>query len=108
MSVIAETDVVEFFIGMHDVHYFCELCSALALRALIDGSQVRRHAELVESLCFHEVGQRIALFPLMRVLVQILRADEGVGDNGKDATNGVVQGAPFRSGNHRALHSRGI
>ncbi len=62
-SAISEVDMDVLFIDKHDVHHFCKTYPALALRALMLMAQrVRRHAQLVESLCFQEVGQRLALF----------------------------------------------
>jgi CRP-like cAMP-binding protein len=78
VSAIAEADVVVIFIEKHDVHHFCRRYSELALRALmLMAQQVRRHAILVESLCFHEVGQRLALFLLMRA------QDAGIATQGR-------------------------
>jgi CRP-like cAMP-binding protein len=66
-SAISEVDVDVLFIDKSDVHHFCKTYPELALRALMLMAQrVRRHAQLVESLCFHEVGQRLALFLLTR------------------------------------------
>lgn len=66
-SAISEVDVDVLFIDKQAVHDFCRKYPALALQALMLMAQrVRRHAQLVESLCFHEVGQRLALFLLMR------------------------------------------
>jgi CRP/FNR family transcriptional regulator len=64
-SAISDVDVDVLFIDKHDVHYFCKRYPALARRALMLMAQrVRRHAQLVESLCFQEVGQRLAVFLL--------------------------------------------
>jgi CRP/FNR family transcriptional regulator len=66
-SAISEVDVDVLFIEKHHVHDFCKKYPALALRALkLMAQRVRKHAQLVESLCFQEVGQRLALFLLMR------------------------------------------
>jgi CRP-like cAMP-binding protein len=66
-SAISEVDVDVLFIDKHDVHDFCKMYPALALQALkLMAQRVRKHAELVESLCFHEVGQRLAFFLLTR------------------------------------------
>ncbi len=66
-SAISEADVDVLFIDKNDVHDFCRMYPALALQALkLMAQRVRKHAQLVESLCFHEVGQRLALFLLMR------------------------------------------
>jgi CRP-like cAMP-binding protein len=66
-SAISDVDLDVLFIDMHDVHYFCKKYPALAMRALMLMAQrVRRHTQLVESLCFQEVGQRLAVFLLTR------------------------------------------
>ncbi len=66
-SAIAEVDVDVLFIIKDDVHDFCRMYPALALQALkLMAQRVRKHAQLVESLCFHEVGQRLAFFLLTR------------------------------------------
>ena len=66
-SAISEVDMDVLFIDKRDVHDFCKKYPALALQALMLMAQrVRRHAQLVESLSFHEVGQRLALFLLTR------------------------------------------
>jgi len=66
-SAISEADVDVLFIDKNDVHDFCRMYPALALQALkLMAQRVRKHAQLVESLCFHEVGQRLALFLLTR------------------------------------------
>jgi CRP/FNR family transcriptional regulator len=66
-SAISEVDVDVLFIDKHDMHDFCKKYPALALQALkLMARRVRKHAQLVESLCFHEVGQRLALFLLSR------------------------------------------
>ena len=64
-SAISEVDVDVLFIDKNDVHDFCRMYPALALQALkLMAQRVRKHAQLVESLCFHEVGQRLAFFLL--------------------------------------------
>ena len=64
-SAISEVDLEVLFIATQDVHYFCKKYPVLAMRALMLMAQrVRRHAQLVESLCFQEVGQRLAVFLL--------------------------------------------
>lgn len=65
-SAIADVDLDVLFIATADVHYFCNKYPALAMRALMLMAQrVRWHAQLVESLCFQDVGQRLAVFLLM-------------------------------------------
>ena len=62
-SAISEVDVDVLFIDKHDVHDFCKKYPTLALQALkLMAQRVRKHAQLVESLCFHEVGQRLGVF----------------------------------------------
>lgn len=64
-SAISDIDLDVLFIATHDVHFFCKKYPALAMRALmLMARRVRRHAQLVESLCFQEVGQRLAGFLL--------------------------------------------
>lgn len=64
-SAVADVDLDVLFIATQDVHYFCTKYPALAMRALMLMAQrVRRHAQLLESLCFQEVGQRLAVFLL--------------------------------------------
>lgn len=62
-SAIAEEDTDVLFIDKRDIHEFCMKHPAFALKALkMMAQRVRRHAQLVEVLSFHEVGQRLALF----------------------------------------------
>jgi CRP/FNR family cyclic AMP-dependent transcriptional regulator len=64
-SAISEVDLDVLFIDKRDVHDFCRMYPTLALQALkLMAQRVRKHAQLVESLCFHEVGQRLAFFLL--------------------------------------------
>ncbi len=64
-SAISDADLDVLFVATGDVHYFCKKYPALAMRALMLMAQrVRRHAQLVESLCFQDVGQRLAVFLL--------------------------------------------
>jgi CRP-like cAMP-binding protein len=64
-SAACETDVEVLFIEKSDMHELCAKYPSLALTALrLMAQRVRRHAQLVESLSFHEVGQRLALFLL--------------------------------------------
>jgi CRP-like cAMP-binding protein len=56
------------FIEKSDMQEFCARYPPLALKALrIMAQRVRRHAQLIERLSFHEVGQRLALFLLAEV-----------------------------------------
>jgi CRP-like cAMP-binding protein len=62
-SAISELEADVLFIEKSDVHHFCVKYPSLALRALrLMAARVRRHAQLVEALSFHEVGQRLAFF----------------------------------------------
>ena len=64
-SAISDANLEVLFINTQDVHYFCKKYPALAMRALMLMAQrVRRHAQLVEILCFQDVGQRLAVFLL--------------------------------------------
>ena len=66
-SALSEADVDVLFVDKNDVHHFCRMYPVLALQALkLMAQRVRKHAQLVESLCFHEVGQRLAFFLLTR------------------------------------------
>lgn len=64
-SAACETDVDVLFLEKADMHEFCAKYPPLAMTALrLMAGRVRRHAQLVEALSFHEVGQRLALFLL--------------------------------------------
>ncbi|MBS1800594.1 MAG: Crp/Fnr family transcriptional regulator [Acidobacteria bacterium] len=64
-SAIAEEATEVLFINKLDIHAFCLEYPAFALKALtLMAGRVRRHAQLVEALSFHEVGQRLALLLL--------------------------------------------
>ncbi|QNI37666.1 Crp/Fnr family transcriptional regulator [Edaphobacter albus] len=64
-SAIAEEATEVLFINKRDIHAFCLEHPTFALRALkLMAERVRRHAQLVEALSFHEVGQRLALLLL--------------------------------------------
>jgi CRP-like cAMP-binding protein len=64
-TAACDTEVDVLFISTEDMHALCAQYSDLALRALrLMAQRVRRHAQLVEVLSFHEVGQRLALFLL--------------------------------------------
>lgn len=64
-SAVSEVETDLLFIKKGDI---CELCAkypSLALAALkLMAGRVRRHANLVEALSLHAVGQRLALFLL--------------------------------------------
>jgi CRP/FNR family transcriptional regulator len=60
-SAVTELDADVLFIDKHCMHQFCLRYPSLALTALrLMASRVRRHAQLVEALSFHDVGHRLA------------------------------------------------
>lgn len=62
-SAVSELDVDVLFIEKRQMHQFCLKYPSLALTALrLMASRVRKHAQLVEALSFHDVGQRLASF----------------------------------------------
>ena len=64
-SAVAEQVTEVLFFHKGDIYAFCMEHPAFALKALkLMAERVRRHAQLVDSLSFHEVGQRLALFLL--------------------------------------------
>jgi CRP-like cAMP-binding protein len=64
-SAISEEDTDLLVIEKSDVRQFALEHPSFALKALmLMARKVRRHAQLVEVLSFHEVGQRLALFLL--------------------------------------------
>lgn len=64
-SAIAEEDTNTLFIDKHDICQFCLDHPAFMFKALkLMAARVRRHAQMVEILSFHEVGQRLALLLL--------------------------------------------
>lgn len=64
-SAACETDVDVLFLTKSNMQEFCTKYPPLALKALrIMAQRVRRHAQLIEALSFHEVRQRLALFLL--------------------------------------------
>lgn len=66
-SGIAEEETEVLFIGKQDICTFCLEHPAFALKALkLMAQRVRKHAQLVEVLSFHEVGPRLALFLLRK------------------------------------------
>jgi CRP/FNR family transcriptional regulator len=67
-SAVAEADAELFFIGKCDMHQFCGQYPTLALTALrLMAARVRRHAQLVEALSFHDVEHRLASFLIKEV-----------------------------------------
>ncbi|HEY5380882.1 MAG TPA: Crp/Fnr family transcriptional regulator [Acidobacteriaceae bacterium] len=64
-SAIAETDAEILFLGKEDIRQLCLKHPAFALSALkLMAERVRKHAQLVNVLSLHEVGQRLALLLL--------------------------------------------
>lgn len=62
-SAISELDAEVLFIDKRHMHQFCIKYPSLALTALrLMASRVRRHAQLVKALSFHDVGHRLASF----------------------------------------------
>jgi CRP-like cAMP-binding protein len=67
-SAIAEVDAQLLFINKRDMHQFCGQYPTLALTALrLMAARVRRHAQLVEALSFHDVEHRLASFLMKEV-----------------------------------------
>jgi CRP-like cAMP-binding protein len=64
-SAIAQTDCEVIFMGKQIIQQFCLQHPQFVLTALkLMAERVRRHAQLVNNLSFHEVGQRLALLLL--------------------------------------------
>jgi len=64
-SAVAEEDTNALFIGKRDMCQFCLDHPAFMFKVLkLMAARVRRHAQMVEILSFHEVGQRLALLLL--------------------------------------------
>lgn len=64
-SAMAEEDTNALFIGKRDMCQFCLDHPTFMFKALkLMAARVRRHAQMVEVLSFHEVGQRLALLLL--------------------------------------------
>jgi CRP/FNR family transcriptional regulator len=64
-SAVAEQATEVLFLHKRDIYAFCLEHPTFALKALkLMAERVRRHAQLVDALSFHEVGQRLALFLL--------------------------------------------
>jgi CRP/FNR family transcriptional regulator len=64
-SAVAEEDTNALFIDKRDMCQFCLDHPAFMFKALkLMAARVRRHAQMVEILSFHEVGQRLALLLL--------------------------------------------
>ena len=66
-SAMAEEDTHALFIGKQDMCQFCIDHPAFMFKVLkLMSARVRRHAQMVEMLSFHEVGQRLALLLLVQ------------------------------------------
>ena len=64
-SAIAEEDTSALFIAKDDMCRFCLEHPSFMFKVLkLMAARVRRHADIVEMLSFHEVGQRLALLLL--------------------------------------------
>jgi len=64
-SAVAQTDSDVLFISKQVIQQFCQQNPHFVLTALkLMAERVRRHAQLVNSLSFHEVGQRLPLWLL--------------------------------------------
>src|ERR1039457_1154827 len=64
-SAISEVETDVLLIEKSDIRELCAKYPTLALAALkLMAAKVRRHANLVEALSLHQVGQRLALFLL--------------------------------------------
>ncbi|HWH56935.1 MAG TPA: Crp/Fnr family transcriptional regulator [Terriglobales bacterium] len=62
-SAVSELDAEVLFIEKSLMHQFCIRYPSLGLTALrLMASRVRRHAQLVKALSFHDVGHRLASF----------------------------------------------
>jgi CRP/FNR family transcriptional regulator len=67
-TAVSELDAQLLFIDKHDMHLFCVRYPSLALTALrLMAARVRRHAQLVEALSFHDVEHRLASFLIREV-----------------------------------------
>jgi CRP/FNR family transcriptional regulator len=64
-SAMAEEDTSALFIAKDDMCRFCLEHPSFMFKVLkLMAARVRRHADIVEMLSFHEVGQRLALLLL--------------------------------------------
>lgn len=64
-SAIAEEKTTALFIGKQEMCQFCMDHPAFMFKTLkLMAARVRKHAQMVELLTFHEVGQRLALLLL--------------------------------------------
>jgi CRP-like cAMP-binding protein len=76
-SAVSEVDTEVLFIEKNHMHQFCLKYPSLALTALrLMASRVRRHAQLVKALSFHDVGHRLASYLITEVQYRD-RATEG-------------------------------
>jgi CRP/FNR family transcriptional regulator len=84
-SAIAEIESEVLLIERSDVRKLCVQYPLLALAALkLMAEKVRRHANLVEAVSLHEVGQRLALFLLAEA----------------QSSEGIHNAFPLRLSNH--------
>jgi CRP/FNR family transcriptional regulator len=75
-SAISEVESDVLLIEKGDIRELCVKYPSLALSALkLMAARVRRHANLVEALSLHEVGQRLALFLLAEARVASVPAE---------------------------------
>ena len=75
-SAISEVETDVLLIEKSDIRELCAKYPTLALAALkLMAAKVRRHANLVEALSLHQVGQRLALFLLAEAQSATFAAD---------------------------------
>ena len=75
-SAVSEVETDLLFIEKGDIRDLCVKYPSLALAALkLMAGRVRRHANLIDALSLHEVGQRLALFLLAEARVANFSAD---------------------------------
>ncbi|HZY63025.1 MAG TPA: Crp/Fnr family transcriptional regulator [Edaphobacter sp.] len=70
-SAVAEEKTTALFIGKQEMCQFCMEHPAFMFKALkLMAARVRKHAQMVELLTFHEVGQRLALLLLAHAKIE--------------------------------------
>jgi len=75
-SAVSEVETDLLFIEKSDIRDLCAKYPSLALAALkLMAGRVRRHANLIDALSLHEVGQRLALFLLTEAQAANFSAD---------------------------------
>ena len=78
-SAVSQVETDLLFIEKKELRELCVKYPSLALSALkLMATRVRRHANLVESLSLHEVGQRLALFLLAEAQSAIFSAGDPI------------------------------